>query len=303
MALPTLLAVLTFIFFLVRIVPGDPAIAILGSYASEETLQQFRKEMGLNEPLLYQYGAFLGNLLRGDLGRSMISGLPITSQLRNSIPYTLELTGSGVVIGIILGVPLGITAGIYRNRWLDYLARFFSMMGLSLPEFVLGILLIMLFSVQLGWFPVISSGRGSGLLNHLQQLFLPALTLGLIMTAFVTRVTRSSLINVLFSDYIRTARSKGLTERAIIYKHALRNAFISIITFVGLYLSVIIGGSVLTEIVFSRPGLGSMIVGAMSRRDYNSLQALMVIFSFLVILVNIFTDISYSLIDPRIKYQ
>lgn len=302
-SLPTVFLVLTFIFFLVRVVPGDPALAILGDQASEEALQSFREEMGLNEPLIVQYGVFLSGLFRLDFGRSMITGIPIINQLLFLMPYTLELTFAGLFIGILFGIPLGIISGVYRNRGIDYFFRALSMSGLSIPAFVTGLFLIAIFSVRLGWFPVISSGRGVDLATHLRQIVLPAFTLGLEMTAFTTRVTRGSLIEVMFSDYIRTARSKGLTERVVIYKHALRNAFIPVITFAGLYLSVIIGGTVLTEIIFSRPGLGSMIVGSMSRRDYNSLQSLLVVFSFLVVLVNIVTDISYGFFDPRIKYN
>lgn len=302
-AIPTLLAVYTFIFFLVRIVPGDPAIAILGDYASEETLSQFREQMGLNQPLLVQYFSYLGDVVRGNLGRSMITGLPVSTQLLTTLPYTLELTAVGVLFGIIMGIPLGIITGIKRNTIIDYFSRLFSLAGLSIPAFVLGILLIMLFSVQFEIFPVISSGSGRNLVEHVRQIFLPALTLGLIMTSFVTRITRSSLINVFNEDYIRTARAKGISEQVVVYKHALKNALIPIITFIGLYITILVGSSVMTEIVFSRPGLGSMIVGAMSRRDYNLLQSLMVVFATIVVFINILTDLTYGLVDPRIHYD
>lgn len=302
-ALPTLLGVYTLIFFLVRVVPGDPALAILGDYASQEALERFRETMGLNVPIFVQYYRFLLGIFVGDLGKSMISGIPIIQQLQAALPFSLELTFSGVFLGIILGIPLGVLSGIRKNSILDYLSRVFSLVGISVPAFVLGILLIMLFSVRIGWFPVISSGSGHDLVSHIRQLFLPALTLGLIMTAFVARITRSSLINVLNQDYIRTARSKGQKESVVVYKHALKNALIPIITLVGLYFSVLLGSSVMTEIVFSRPGLGNMIVGSMARRDYNMIQSLMVVYATLIILINIATDLTYGLADPRIRYD
>jgi len=302
-AIPTLLAVFTFAFLVVRVVPGDPALAILGDQASAATLEQFRERMGLNQPLPMQYLSFLWRLLQGDLGRSVITGMSINHQLALALPKTLELTGSGVLIGLVLGIPLGILAAIFRNTWLDYLIRLFSLAGLSVPAFVLGILLIVWFALGLRWFPVISTGSGATLAEYLRQLFLPAMTLGLIMTAYITRITRSSLLNVFHEDYIRTARSKGVSERQVVAKHALRNGLIPIVTLVGLYTGVLIGSSVMTEIVFNRPGLGGMIVGAMAQRDYNVLQSLLVVFASLVVLINLLTDLLYGVVDPRIRYD
>lgn len=303
LAVPTVFLVLTFVFFLVRIVPGDPAIAILGDFASEAALEQFREQMGLKDPLHVQYIRFLVDIAKGDLGKSMVTGLPVRQQLSQALPYTLELTGVGVVIGLVLGIPLGIAAGIKRNTWVDYAIRFLSLSGLSVPAFVLAIALIMLFSIRLGWFPVISTGTGVDLLDHLKQLFLPALTLGLIMTSYVARVTRSSFLSVLHEDYVRTARAKGVSEPRVISKHALKNGLIPVITLVGLYAGVLIGSSVMTEIVFNRPGLSSMIVGAMTRRDYTALQSLLVVFALMVVIINLVTDLLYGLADPRIRYD
>jgi len=303
LAIPILLIVLTIVFLLVRVAPGDPAIAILGDYATKEAVEALREKMGLNAPLWLQYLRFLGDLFRGDLGKSMISGMPVTAQVAHDLPYTLQLTLSGIIFGALFGVPLGILTALRRNKLADYLGRTFSLAGLSFPTFYLGILLLLLFSIKLGLFPVIGGGDIHDLKDNLYHLFLPALTLGLIMTAYVTRMTRSAILNVLNEDYVRTARSKGLKERIVIYKHALKNALIPIISVIGVYSIVLIGGSIMVEIVFSRPGLGKMMVGAMQQRDYITLQSIMVIYSGFVVLINLLTDLTYGLVDPRIKYD
>lgn len=303
LAIPILLIVLTIVFLLVRVAPGDPAIAILGDYATKEAVEALREKMGLNAPLWLQYLRFLGDLFRGDLGRSMISGMPVAAQVAHDLPYTLQLTLSGIIFGALFGVPLGILTALRRNKLADYLGRTFSLAGLSFPTFYLGILLLLLFSIKLGLFPVIGGGDIHNLKDNLYHLFLPALTLGLIMTAYVTRMTRSAILNVLNEDYVRTARSKGLKERIVIYKHALKNALIPIISVIGVYSIVLIGGSIMVEIVFSRPGLGKMMVGAMQQRDYITLQSIMVIYSGFVVIINLLTDLAYGLVDPRIKYD
>ena len=302
-AVPTLLAVLTAIFFIIRIVPGDPAIAILGSSASAAAIEALRERLGLNEPLYVQYVGFLLGALRGDLGLSLVSGKPVWEHLRNVLPYTIDLTIASIIIGVVLGIPLGIVSALHRNSYADYVTRVMSLLGLSFPAFFTAILLILAFSIGLGWFPVISEGDLKDPLDRLHNLALPALSLGLLMVAYVTRATRSSMLEVLGEDYIRTARAKGLPERVIILYHALRNALIPIITVIGLYLGILVGNSVLTEIVFSRPGLGKLIVGALEERDYNTLQGLMVVYAFFIIITNLITDLTYGLSDPRVKYQ
>lgn len=303
LSIPTLLAVLTIVFLLVRVAPGDPATAILGDYASKEAVEALRERMGLNKPLWRQYIDFLTGLARGDLGRSMISGVPVASQVGRALPYTLELTLAGIIFGAILGVPLGILTALRRNRLADYLGRTFSLAGLSFPTFYLGILLLLLFSVKLGLFPVVGGGDLHDLKDNLYHIFLPALTLGLIMTAYVTRMSRSAVLNVLNEDYVRTARSKGLREMIVIYKHALKNALIPIISVIGVYAIVLTGGAIMVEIVFSRPGLGKMMVGAMKQRDYMTLQSIMVLYAGFVVMVNLLTDLAYGFVDPRIKYD
>jgi len=302
-SIPILLAVLTLVFLIVRVAPGDPAQAILGDYASKEAVEALREKMGLNKPLWQQYIEFLWGLARGDLGKSMINGVPVAKQVAYALPYTLELTLSGIVFGAVFGIPLGIYTALRRNRLPDYLGRIFSLAGLSFPTFYLGILLILIFAVGLKLFPVVGGGDLHDLGDNLRHLFLPGLTLGLIMTAYVTRMTRSSILNVLNEDYVRTARSKGLAERLVIYKHVLKNALIPIISIIGVYSIVLIGGSVLVEIVFSRPGLGKLMIGAMLQRDYITMQSVMVIYAGFVVLINLLTDLTYGLVDPRIKYD
>ncbi len=303
LVLPTLWAVVTFVFFLIRVVPGGPAVAALGSYATAESIRELEKKMGLDRPILVQYGSFLKDLCRGDLGRSLITNKPISSEIRKALPYTLDLTLGGMLIGIVLGVPVGIMTALKRNQAPDYIGRILSLVGISMPEFYLGILLMYLFAIKLNLFPVLGGGNLNVLSSRLYYLVLPAFTLGIIMTAFISRMVRSSMLNVLREDYVRTAKAKGLRERVVIYKHALRNALIPTVTVIGIYMSILMGGSVLTEIIFSRPGLGKMMVFAVKDRDYIALQSVIIIFSAFVFLFNLLTDILYSIIDPRIEYR
>jgi ABC-type dipeptide/oligopeptide/nickel transport system permease component len=301
--LPTLWAVVTFVFFLIRIVPGGPAVAALGSYATEESIRELEKQMGLDKPILVQYGNFLKDLCQGDLGRSLITNKPISQEIARALPYTLDLTIGGMIIGILFGIPTGIITALKRNRLPDYIGRILSLVGISMPEFYLGILLMYILAIKLHLFPVLGGGDLSNLGSRLYHLVLPALTLGIIMTAFISRMVRSSMLNVLREDYVRTAKAKGLPERVVIYKHALRNALIPTVTVIGIYMSILMGGSVLTEIIFSRPGLGKMMVFAVKDRDYIALQSVIIIFSAFVFLFNLITDLLYSLIDPRIEYH
>ena len=302
-SIPILLVVLTLVFMVVRVLPGDPAVAALGDYASKEAVEALRVKMGLNDPLWLQYGRFLGNLVTGDMGTSLVTGYSVGKQVLQALPFTLELTLSAILFGYIFGIPLGISAAVHRNRFIDYFNRIFSLVGLSVPAFYLGVLLMYFFSIRLALFPVVGAGDPGDLWSILRHLFLPGLSLGLIMTAYVTRMTRSSLLEILREDYIRTAKSKGLTSRVVLYKHALRNALIPIVTLGGLYAVVLIGSSVMVEIVFSRPGLGKMMVGAIKQRDYTTLQSVMALYTVFVVVINLLTDLVYGLIDPRIKYE
>jgi peptide/nickel transport system permease protein len=302
-AVITLIAVLTIVFFIVRILPGDPAMVILGDQASQQSIDLLRKRLGLDRPMIIQYYEFMSGVAIGDWGVSMVSGRPVISEVLKVLPATLELTFAALILGAVIGVPLGVWAAISRNTIVDYLLRLASLLGLSFPAFVSAVLLLFAFAIYLPWFPVISSGRGTSLGARLNDLALPAINLGLIMAAYITRVARSAMLEVLGQDYVRTAKAKGISFFAIIVRHCLRNTMIPVVTVVGLYLGILIGNSVLTEIVFNRPGLGRLIVGALFQRDYTMLQGMMVIYTLLVVVVNLLTDLTYGLIDPRIKYS
>ncbi|WP_237214120.1 ABC transporter permease [Falsiroseomonas oryziterrae] len=301
-ALVTLWAVLTLVFFIVRVLPGDPAQVILGDQATAGAIEAMRARLGLDRPLAVQYAEFLFGVLRGEWGVSLVTGRPVLVEVMSVLPWTIELTVAALVIGALIGIPLGVWAATNRNRLIDYVTRLASLLGLSFPAFVSGILLLIFFGIQLRWFPVISAQSGS-LSAWFLSLALPALNLGLIMAAYITRVTRSAMLEVLQEDYVRTARAKGVPWRAVVWRHALRNALIPVITVVGLYLGVLIGNSVLTEIVFNRPGLGKLIVGALNQRDYTMLQGMMVIYTLVVIVVNLLTDLAYGAADPRVKLK
>lgn len=301
-SIPTLWGVLTLVFLLIRVVPGDPALAILGDAASEQSLRAFRERMGLNEPLWDQYVDFLTQIFSGSLGTSMMTGEPVLSTVFRVLPHTLELAAFAIAIGVAFGVPLGIWAALRRDTWIDYLCRLVSLVGLSFPSFLTAILLILLLAIEIPLFPVISNPEG-GILSRLYNLALPGFSLGLIMVAYIMRTARSSMLNVLSEDYIRTAKSKGTPRRIIVMRHALKNALIPIVTVVGLYMGLLIGNAVLTEIVFNRPGLGKLIVLSLNQRDYSTLQGLMVVFAFMIVLINLITDLAYGFIDPRVTYS
>lgn len=301
LAIPTLFVMLTAIFVLARLVPGDAASVILGDQASEASLRALRTRLGLDQPVYVQYLTFIGDVLRGNLGQSLANGRSVIQEVLLVLPYTAELTLAAIAIGVALGLPLGVAAAIGRNGWIDYASRVLSLVGLSFPAFVSGILMLIVFAIQLGWFPVLNSG-GADAADRLRNLALPALNLGLIMMAYIVRVTRASMLGVLGEDYIRTARAKGVRPGRLIVRHALRNGLIPVITVVGLYFGTLIGNSVLTEIIFNRPGLGKLILGALNARDHTLLQGLMIIFAICVIVVNTLTDLAYGLVDPRVKY-
>ncbi len=303
LAIPTLWAVLTIVFVLIRIVPGDPTIVILGDQASEQARADLREKLGLAKSIFSQYIDFMWQIAHGDLGRSLATNRPIMSDVLSVLPYTLELTLASLIVGTVIGVPLGVLAAEKRDGFADWFARVFSLAGLSFPAFVSGILLLIVFSLKLRWFPVISSANLVDPIERLRALVLPALNLGLLMVAYVTRVTRSGMLKALGEDYIRTARSKGLPSRIVVWRHAFRNALVPVVTVVGLYLGVLIGNAVLTEIVFNRPGIGKLIVTALNQRDYTLLQGLMVVTAFAVVLANILTDLTYGLVDPRVKTE
>jgi len=250
-----------------------------------------------------QYLDFTTRLAQGDLGRSLVTNRPIAGQIWALFPYTFNLAISSTIIGALIGIPLGVWAAIRKNTAVDYLSRIVALAGFSFPAFYLGVVLLLVFSVELGWFPVIHQVRTGSFSEHLYKLILPALSLGLIQASYVTRLTRSSMLEALNEDYVRTALAKGLKPSAVHFKHVLKNIMIPVITAIGLYTGTILGGAILTETVFNRPGLGKLLVGAISQRDYNLIQSGLVVFAFIVVIVNLMVDLTYSLFDPRVKYE
>jgi peptide/nickel transport system permease protein len=299
--IPTVLLVLTLVFLALRVMPGDPAVAALGEFATPDAIAAFRDKLGLNDPLLIQYISFVRHALTLDFGRSMANGTPITALLAQALPYTITLALSATLIGIIIGLPLGAMTAVKRDTAVDGFGRMFALIGFSLPDFYMGVLLLLVFSLQLGWFPML--GGGNGVVDQLHHLVLPAVTLGLVMAAFVMRLTRSSLLEVLRRDYVRTARGKGVAERWVIFKHALRNALIPVTTGLGIYVLTTLSGTITVELVFSRPGLGTLLIGGVTARDYTLVQAGLVVFAFFVVGVNLVTDLLCAAIDPRIALR
>ncbi len=295
----TIWLVLTLVFFAMRVLPGDPALAALGDQATADQLAAFRALMGLNEPLVVQYGHFLWDMARLDFGRSFRTDEPIGGLLAAALPYTIELAGAAMLVGAAIGIPAGVVAATQRGKVADYAARVLSLIGLCMPEFYLGALLLIVFALRLDLFPIM--GGGGAALDRLHHLVLPAITLGLVMAAFTARLARSSLLEVLKRDYIRTARAAGIPERRVIWHSALRNALIPVVTGFGLYILTMLSGSISIELVFARPGLGTMLVSGILARDYPVVQAGLVVFAFFVVAVNLTMDLMYAAIDPRIQ--
>ena len=295
----TVWLVLSLVFLAMRVLPGDPAIAALGDQASSDQLAAFRALMGLNDPLPLQYVYFLWDMVRLDFGASFRTGEPIAGLLGAAMPYTLQLAFAAMIVGAALGVPAGVVAATQRGKTADYVARILSLAGLCIPEFYLGALLLIVFALRLDLFPIM--GGGAGLLDRLNHLVLPAVTLGVVMAAFTARLTRSSLLEVLRRDYVRTARAIGIPERRVVWRNALRNAMIPVATGFGIYILTMLSGSISIELVFARPGLGTMLVSGILARDYPVVQAGLVVFAFCVVVVNFSMDLLYALIDPRIR--
>ena len=294
--LPTLFGAVTLVFLLIHVVPGDPVEAMLGETASSADKEALRRELGLDQPLRSQYLRFLAGLAAGDLGRSLYEQATVTELILSRVPATLELTLAAMGVALCLAFPLGITAAARRDSWMDRLSLLFSLLGLAMPNFWLGPLLMILFSIELGWLPV--SGRGG-----ISHLLLPSLTLGMAMAAILTRMIRSGLLEAIHEDYIRTARAKGLSERSVWLKHALRNSLLSVITIVGLQFGSLLAGSIITESIFSWPGIGRLTLQAIQTRDYPLVQGCVLVIATSYLAVNLVTDILYRLVDRRIVYD
>ncbi|MBW1711759.1 MAG: ABC transporter permease [Deltaproteobacteria bacterium] len=296
MLVPLLIGITVVSFLILQLVPGDPARIIAGMDADETAVQEVRSQLGLDRPLIHQYLSFMGQVVRGDFGRSIRTGRPVLEEVGRSFPLTACLAGASIVIAFLLGVPAGAAAAWQQNRTLDYALMGLVLLGVSTPTFWSGLLLILAFSLALGWLP---SG-GAGGLSH---LLLPALTLAAPAAAVTARMTRSSMLEVLGQDFIRTARAKGQSEFKVIVGHGLRNALVPTVTVVGLQFGYLLGGAVLVETIFTWPGLGWLIVNAIFARDYPVVQAGVMLFAFCFVLVNLLVDVLYAYLDPRITYD
>jgi peptide/nickel transport system permease protein len=302
--LPVALVVATVAFVLIHLAPGDPASVIAGPDASAEDVQKIARQLGLDAPLHIQLGRFYLRLLRGDLGQSIFLRKPVSEAILDRAEPTLLLTAFATVIAVILGVPAGIIAARYRNGVPDQACMALALVGISVPNFLLALLMVLLFGVQLGWFPVAGySPLEYGWLGTLRSLVLPAVALGVVQSALIARITRSSMLDVLYQPFIVASRSKGLAERAIVYKHALRNALIPTITIIGISFAILIGGAVVVETIFNIPGIGRLIISAVLRRDYPVIQGVVLCVAGVYMLVNLLIDLSYLVIDPRVRYQ
>ena len=296
LAIPTLFGVLVVAFLLLYVAPGDPGMAMVGERADEETIARLRRELRLDEPLYKQFGHYVGGIARGDLGRSYITNRPIQRDIRERFPKTLQLAGAAMLLAAIVGITLGILSAWRPGGLIDRAGLGLAYVGVSFPVFWVGLLLILLFAVTLQWLP--PSGAGGW-----KYLILPALALGMRSIAFLARMTRSAMLDALGSDFVRTARAKGLTERGVIARHALRNALIPIITVLGLDFGSYLTGSILTETIFSWPGLGRYVVNAIARRDLPAIQGSVLFLSAVFVMVNLITDLAYAKADPRVSYR
>lgn len=324
MVLPVLLGVSIMVFLVMHLFTADPAATMLGQHATTEQVESLRQSLGLNDPLYVQYGRFLGDLLQGDLGRSLMTKTPVVQELLVRFPATFELAFASVIIASIVGVSVGIIAAVKQNSFFDYLTMGGALIGVSMPIFWLGLILILIFSVTLNILPVsgrievgleptfitgsyiidsILTGNTVAMMSALQHLVLPAAALASYSTAIIARMTRSTMLEVIGQDYIRTARAKGLSERVVVIKHALRNALIPIITVIGLEIGTLLGGAVLTETVFSWPGVGSLVINGILASDYPLVQGTILIIAAIFVSVNLLVDLLYAYLDPRIRHS
>ena len=318
-----LLGVSIVVFFMVRAIPGDPAQLLLGQQATEEQVQQVRQNMGLDKPVIVQYGIFLADALRGDLGNSIVTGRPVTTELIARFPATLELTAFAMLIAILVGVPVFVISAVKQYSLLDKFTSVLALTGISMPIFWLAMILIVIFFVNLGWLPFpgrLSTGYAvtsiTGLVlvdslltlnlpafwDGLKHLILPAIALGTIPMAVIMRMTRSSMLEVMGEDYVRTARAKGVVPWRVIFKHALRNAMLPTVTVIGLQAGLLMGGAVITETIFSWPGVGQIAAESVYRRDYAMIQGVVLYGATLFVLVNLVVDVLYAVLDPRVRY-
>lgn len=302
--IPTVLGVTLVVFLMMRFIPGDPVTNMMGEMYSEEDARQLRRELGLDQPLVVQYGKWLLFLLRGDWGRSILTNRPVLTDILYRLPVTLELIVLSMLVSLLIALPAGIIAAVRPNTWQDYSAMVVAMAGVSIPEFFLGVLLFLLFALVLGWLPV--SGYvpvTDSAWQNLRHMLLPMIALGFPRAALLTRLVRASLLEVLKLEYVTTARAKGLSEKPVVLKHALKNALIPTVTVAGLQVGFLIGGAIVVETVFAVPGIGSFGIDAIIKRDYPQVQAFVLVGALVFVVVNLLVDLLYAVIDPRIHYS
>lgn len=294
MLLPVLLGVTFLVYLIISLTPGDVAAMMLGQGATQESVAALRHDMGLNDPIIIQYGRYLGRLLHGDMGLSYATQKPVIDEILSRFPNTLALAFCSILVSIAISIPVGVISAVKQYSLVDNLGMILALIGISMPSFWLGLILIIVFALGLGWFP-------SGGADHLKSIVLPALTLGVASTASIARTTRSSMLEVIRQDYIRTAKAKGLDSITVILKHALRNAMIPTLTVIGLEFGELLGGAILTETVFSWPGIGRLMVESIQRKDTPMILGCIIVFSIAFSIVNLLIDILYAFVDPRIK--
>ncbi len=300
---PVMLFASVVVFLMIYLVPGDPVLAVLGGEARPEQVEAMRKEMGLDRPLVVQYGRWLGRVVRGDLGVSFINSYPVWSLIGLKLPATLALSAGALTVALVTSLPLGILAAVRQGSWVDRLAVGFTALGLSVPTFWLGVLLVLLFSLRLQWLP--ASGYVPLFTRpalSLQHLLMPSLTLGIAIAAILTRFVRTAMLEVIRQDYVRTARAKGLPEGRVVIRHALKNAFIPVLTVIALQVGNLLGGAVITESIFDYPGVGQLILYAVTTKDYTVVQGTLLLLVFAFVFINLLTDVAYAILDPRVRY-
>ena len=296
LTIPVLFGVATLVFSLIHLIPGDPARAMLGESASQEDVDRLRERLGLDRPLIEQYGMFLGGLVKGDLGRSLRTGQPVTSQILERMPATIELAGAAMLVAIACALPLGIIAAVWRGTAIDHAATTLALSGISIPNFWLGPLLALIFAVELGWLPV--SGRGTP-----AHLILPAISLGAALAAILARMARATLLEELREQYVRAARARGVSRARAVLRHAFRNSLIPVVTIIGLQFGAVLTGAVITETVFSWPGVGRLLVQSIGFRDYPIVQGCILLIAITYVAMNLLTDLFYGVLDPRIRFE
>ena len=296
LAVPVLLGVATLVFSLIHLVPGDPAQAMLGDGAAPQDVDELRRSLGLDQPLITQYVSFLRNALTGDLGVSFRTGQPVTTMILERVPATAELAMAAMFVAVVIAIPLGVVAAVWRGTTVDYAAMTFALAGVSIPNFWLGPLLAIVFAVELGWLPV--SGRGS-----LANLVLPAFSLGLALAAILARMTRASLLDELNELYVRAARARGVSRTASIGSHALRNSMVPLLTIIALQFGAVLTGAVITETIFAWPGIGRLLIQSIGFRDYPMVQGCILLIAVTYVTVNLVTDLMYGVLDPRIRFE